>query len=321
MKLTVAIPTYNRAELLKGLLENLSHQISEHVEVVICDNCSPDHTREVCTAFPFVKYYRNSENIGGANNVLKVVELANGDYCWIIGDDDRIRSGGIEAVLNATEHGTDIIYVNQSYEAGSYDNIDEIKGSVLCSRRESGLLSSGQIVGNYVNTSALFTSVSSMVFKTSVFKEGFKGYIDEPLFTSLYSTFPHSLILSKSIIKKPVYYIGYPYMAFYVGAQEWIGDWPYLNLIRVLELSDEFQKHGASREFLRKYRGEVFKSSAEPYYELLKNKHHKFSPYFSRSAMIRKYSIYPAFRKLEFDVMKRMFKERVKAALGLTHFL
>jgi abequosyltransferase len=49
--LSICIPTYNRAGLLKDLLECLSVQlttdISEKVEVVISDNCSTDRTKEV----------------------------------------------------------------------------------------------------------------------------------------------------------------------------------------------------------------------------------------------------------------------------------
>lgn len=47
--LSLCIPTYNRGEILRETLDTivLSPDFDDRVEVVICDNCSTDNTREI----------------------------------------------------------------------------------------------------------------------------------------------------------------------------------------------------------------------------------------------------------------------------------
>ncbi len=105
--LTVAIPTFNRANCLAVLLESICAQISpEHiarVEVVVFDNCSPDDTSEVVAGFvaacSCLKYVRNQTNIGADNNFVKAFTNARGKYLWILGDDELLFDGAVDWVL------------------------------------------------------------------------------------------------------------------------------------------------------------------------------------------------------------------------------
>src|SRR4051794_40854706 len=51
--LSIIIPTYNRAELLRASLDSLACQSlsPERYEVIVVDDGSTDATREVCTSF------------------------------------------------------------------------------------------------------------------------------------------------------------------------------------------------------------------------------------------------------------------------------
>jgi glycosyltransferase involved in cell wall biosynthesis len=51
--LSICIPTYNRAELLKNCVESIviNYDFDEEVEVVISDNASDDNTLEICEMF------------------------------------------------------------------------------------------------------------------------------------------------------------------------------------------------------------------------------------------------------------------------------
>jgi glycosyltransferase involved in cell wall biosynthesis len=53
LKITVAILTYNRAEFLRQTLTGIAHQQfpHDHFEVIVVDNNSSDHTREVVASF------------------------------------------------------------------------------------------------------------------------------------------------------------------------------------------------------------------------------------------------------------------------------
>lgn len=104
--LTIAIPTYNRASFLKELLSSLYEQVvaEPRVELVICDNASPDETPAVVAEFQqrgvAVRSIRNRENIGPDANFLACFEQARGRYVWIFGDDDIVVPGGVAAVLD-----------------------------------------------------------------------------------------------------------------------------------------------------------------------------------------------------------------------------
>jgi|GEM_PF-766440 len=127
--LSICIPTYNRAPLLKELLISIRREI-EHLStpgseigVYISDNASPDHTQEVVrsleSSMPSLRYTRNDANIGGEANVLHVRTLARGYYTWVLGDDEILHDGALEVVMKIIrmrEHGL-IILFNSFYDA------------------------------------------------------------------------------------------------------------------------------------------------------------------------------------------------------------
>lgn len=98
--LAITIPTYNRAEVLNKNLGLILSQIGDlPVRVYVSDNCSTDHTRAVCLAWaathPQLIYSCNRENIGFDRNILKLLDWAQGDYLWLLGDDDFPTEGAI----------------------------------------------------------------------------------------------------------------------------------------------------------------------------------------------------------------------------------
>jgi len=109
LKLTIGIPTRNRAGFLRDLLEAIAKQ-SHHpfvaecgVEVLVSDNASSDDTPVLLASFnerlPILRSWRNAENLGARGNYHKLVEQARGDFLWIIGDDDLLLEGGLAHTL------------------------------------------------------------------------------------------------------------------------------------------------------------------------------------------------------------------------------
>ena len=106
--LSVCIPTYNRIAYLRELLPILLREIVEanriepgRVELVVCDNASPDGTEAFCRdagdSASYV-YFRNAENVGGDANFLLCIERARGRYVWLFGDDELIEEGALTRV-------------------------------------------------------------------------------------------------------------------------------------------------------------------------------------------------------------------------------
>ena len=105
--LSICIPTYNRGCYLEQSLDILLPQLksyTENTEVIISDNCSNDNTEVVVEKavkkydFPIV-YSKNQENIGGNNNMAKVVSNSSGKYVFLMGDDDILSPDIIDALM------------------------------------------------------------------------------------------------------------------------------------------------------------------------------------------------------------------------------
>lgn len=98
---SIGVPTFNRPQLLRRALELLVGQTYRNIEIIVSDNASPDdQTKKVVEEFANgdgrIKYFRQPENIGAANNFLFVLEKAAGDYFMWAADDDEWTSDFVD---------------------------------------------------------------------------------------------------------------------------------------------------------------------------------------------------------------------------------
>lgn len=108
--ITIGIPTYNRADgFLIQSLESAINQTYPNIEIIISDNCSTDHTKEVVHGFssPRIRYFKQTENIGPVNNFNFCVQEARGQYFLMLHDDDLIDPDFVEACMTAVDDNTD----------------------------------------------------------------------------------------------------------------------------------------------------------------------------------------------------------------------
>jgi glycosyltransferase involved in cell wall biosynthesis len=90
---TVAIPTFNRLNLLKRSIESVLAQHYPHVEIIISDNASTDGTSKYLQTLrdPRIKILSNNENIGMVANWDRCVRAASGTYFLLLSDDDALN--------------------------------------------------------------------------------------------------------------------------------------------------------------------------------------------------------------------------------------
>ncbi|MBW3697564.1 glycosyltransferase family 2 protein [Vibrio sp. T187] len=215
-KLSFCIPTYNRSEYLSQTLANIIPQLSEDVEIVISDNASDDDTQSMVSRFmedyPNIKYFRWDSNMGADINYLKTVELASGEYCWLLGSDDFIEAGAVTRVLKEINDKHDI-YLCSEYlcdlDMKPYDVhylLEEgIEDSIYNFSDDSELYKYFTLAQSQ---SALFGYLSSIIFKRSKWND---VCYDEKYTGTLYS---HMFMLYSFIdkgcqlkyIKQPLVY-------------------------------------------------------------------------------------------------------------------
>src|SRR5689334_23136615 len=93
-KVTIAIPTYNRANFLKEAIESCLKQTFRDFELLVVDNASDDKTEDVVRSFKDnrISYHRNDKNLGIIGNWNKSIDLAKGELLMILGDDDKLHN-------------------------------------------------------------------------------------------------------------------------------------------------------------------------------------------------------------------------------------
>ncbi len=114
--LSICIPTYNRAYMIKECLKNLCPLLDKYpIEIFISDNCSTDDTASVLRYFKElypIKYFIQNENKGPDKNFEFVLKHASGDYRWLMGDGCYITDEAIELLLFELKKEYSIIIAN-----------------------------------------------------------------------------------------------------------------------------------------------------------------------------------------------------------------
>ncbi len=104
-KVSVCIPTYNRASILPYAVESVLGQTYADFELIICDDASTDSTAEVVRQWSDsrIRYIQHPQNIQRSRNMRSGYEAAKGEYLIKFDDDDALTPTFLEkavAVLN-----------------------------------------------------------------------------------------------------------------------------------------------------------------------------------------------------------------------------
>lgn len=103
---TVFTPTYNRAHLLPRLYNSLKQQDCKDFEWLVIDDGSNDGTAELFNhwkqeGFLFPVFYYKVENGGKQRAINKALELARGEYFFIVDSDDYLTADSIAFIRKA----------------------------------------------------------------------------------------------------------------------------------------------------------------------------------------------------------------------------
>lgn len=96
MKISVIIPSWNRAEQLAAALDSVYAQTLAPHEVIVVDDGSTDTTRQRVTGhYPQVRYiYQHNKGVSSARNTG--ISAASGDWIALLDSDDRWQPGKLE---------------------------------------------------------------------------------------------------------------------------------------------------------------------------------------------------------------------------------
>lgn len=116
VKLSICITTLNRAKFIGATLDSILAQATDSFEVVVLDAASTDGTTQVVAEyarrFECLRYVRQDTNNGIDRDYDHVVEIATGEYCWLMTDDDLLMPHAVETVLQGLERNPSLVFVN-----------------------------------------------------------------------------------------------------------------------------------------------------------------------------------------------------------------
>ncbi len=106
-RISIGLPVFNGERYLDQTLQSILGQDYGDFELIVSDNASTDETIGIVERWamtdPRVKLHRNRENLGGAANFNKVLELAEGDLFKWAGHDDLLAPEMLRRCFDAIE--------------------------------------------------------------------------------------------------------------------------------------------------------------------------------------------------------------------------
>ena len=104
-RVTVGIPTFNRARWLRETIDSVLAQTYTDFHVIVSDNASDDDTPDVVRSFNDrrIVYARSERNVGVCGNFNRLIELAETEFLVLLPDDDVLYPSHLEAAVKLLE--------------------------------------------------------------------------------------------------------------------------------------------------------------------------------------------------------------------------
>lgn len=188
-KISVVIPTYNRAYCIKESVNSVLSQSYDNIEIIIVDDGSTDNTKDVIKQISskLVKYYSYKKNKGSSYARNYGIKKASGKYIAFQDSDDIFKNDKLEKQYNNLiknksdldfckievnlENGNKIYYPNEKQEKSI---INKGVNYELCN-------------GNFISTQAIL--IKSDIVKNNLFDEKTPPIEDYDLVLSLCSKY------------------------------------------------------------------------------------------------------------------------------------
>ena len=181
--ITIGIPTYNRAALLKDCVASALAQSYQNIEVLVSDNASTDGTLAALKSFDNerLRVISSPVNVGAANNFAKCVREAKGDYLVLVSDDNILDPAFLEKCVRLIKTEPGIPIVAAAYEILVLNEFSEnerrLVPAVLSKKLSTGIWDGTEILSEYLN-GRISAQLLSSTIRTDILRRN--GYSKHP---------------------------------------------------------------------------------------------------------------------------------------------
>lgn len=265
MRVSICIPTFNRSAHLKNCLNSIAlceGKVGTQFEVCVSDNGSTDDTEVVVKEYQSllqIKYHRNDFNLGIPRNFIKVVSMAEGEFVWLLGDDDLLLSDSIGRLCGLIDdHPLVDFFFGNSFHLTTefvdcfdrpFDTSNLPNGMEPFSKwRNDGELPFLDLIDPSVSFDFLGGMFLSVFRKkcwdkfVNVLDEN--AMMDDKVFSHFDNTFPHVKIFAHAFSQSSAYFNSSPLNVCLTGAREWSSMSPLIMSVRLVEAIDIYRNNG-----------------------------------------------------------------------------
>jgi abequosyltransferase len=255
--ISLCVTTRNRKESLGRLINELSPELSDEVDLIIVDGASTDGTQNFIEKnyknSPYIRYFCEEINSGLDQGYDQCVSLASGKYCWLLSDDDQIVQGSLELLIKIIKSNDyDLIVANSAVWDSTLQHclIDK-----QININQDTNFTSRQMEELFVMTASVLSFIGAVIIKRELWitrdRESYFG----SWFAHVGVIFQKKLDKGALVIERPLVNIRYGLASWSDKAFDiWMKSWP--NLIWSLSGINENAKKAVvprfpGRSFLR----------------------------------------------------------------------
>jgi glycosyltransferase involved in cell wall biosynthesis len=284
--LSICVPTHNRAHLLRITLQAALPQVKqcgELVELCVCDNASSDNTAEVVESsreFGPVRYARNSTNLGFVGNIVRLAtDLAQGEYIWLVGDDDVLVPDAVARVLNTLQANSEIDAFYANFRLAWFEKdwpesaVGGHAGSFFglnCPEMEDRRLAAWKEIIRAGN--GLCGNMYGNIVRRHIWVDYWRGRkLPRSSSHSLLAVYPHTCMFADTLMNRPAYYIGQPVLTIFEGSQDFIREYDKVFACFLPRVLRYYHRRGLSSQQLRDCETSLFAACKAPLIRMLED--------------------------------------------------
>lgn len=265
MKLSICIPTYNRAKHLLNCLNSIylaKKNSNINFEVCVSDNGSDYDVEKITEKYKEkikLKLNKNKENLGYHPNLLESINLASGEFVWAIGDDDLLMPNSLKKIniLFKKYHYVDF-FCNNSYNLNykfldSFDKPFDTKNlpktmEKFSKKKESFDCSFWELID--YNIAFDFLNLNCLnIYKRQMWLENVKHVNHELLkdrrpWSNFENTHAHIKIYANAFKNSKAFFNSDPLTVNLYGVREWNDLYPFIEVVRLPEILDYYRSQG-----------------------------------------------------------------------------
>lgn len=230
IKISICIATLNRSAFIGATIKGIISQATDEVEIVIVDGASTDNTGEVVRRyqehFPRLRYFRQNANRGVDHDFAEAVAMAHGEYCWLFSDDDFLKPGAIQTVLDAIKGQYGLIIANAEVRNADLSKVLQPRRLPLYTDR---VYKSDESERFFVDVANYLTFIGCVIIKRQLWDAREKKKYFGSYFVHVGVIFQSPLPEDTLVIAKPLITIRYGNAMWLERSFEiWMFKWPNL---------------------------------------------------------------------------------------------